>query len=380
MGSAASFELVHPAPSDVAASVRSTLASLHGAAGGLVLLSGASARQAPDFAAALADAVDVPLLLACGAGVMTERGEHDNTSAAVGLLWRGGSCSPFAFSAEEQPAGAEMGARIAREVERRMEGRAGAAIVFAQPEVFPTTTIDAVRMPAGLRVQLLGGGVFGNPGAFAIFRSKVVSSDVVGLTLRGIAPPLVRASVACRLLGELRPVTEAEGALMLRIGGRSAIEELKDQAERSPARELLVVAIEVGRDPAGQRPRLVLRGIRGIHESRGGLVISEEIEVGTPVAFAVRDPAAARADLETTLREMSREMAGSMPRFGIYVDCAGRGSDMYGVGNVDLDLIRNRFPGLPLVGIRTSFEIGPGRLGSTIHLYSGVLSLFGSPS
>jgi len=33
-----------------------------------------------------------------------------------------------------------------------------------------------------------------------------------------------------------------------------------------------------------------------------------------------------------------------------------------------------------LVGIRTSFEIGPGRLGSTIHLYSGVLSLFGSPS
>jgi len=381
MGYSASFELAHPAPEDVVAKVRSTLASLGGtAAGALVMLAGGTARQAPEIAAALAASFDLPMLVACGAGVMTERGEHDNVSAAAGLVWRGGTCAPFWFSPEDEGDGLAIGNRIAQEVELRMEGRSGAAIIFAQPEVFPTTTMDAVRMPTGVRVQLLGGGVVVRPGAFAVHHGKVHGADIVGMTMRGISPPLVRASVACRLLGELRPVTEAEGPLLLRIGGRSAIEELKSQAERSPARELLVVAIEVGRDPTGQRPRLMMRGIRGIHEARGGLMVSEEVGLGTPVAFAVRDPAASREDLETTLREMSREMAGGLGRFGIYVDCAGRGVDMYGVGGVDLDMIRKRFPGLPLVGIRSSFEIGPGRVSSTIHLYSGVLSVFGSPS
>lgn len=381
MGSSASFELAHPAPEDVAATVRTTLASLGGtASGALVMLAGGTARLAPEIAAALAESVDLPALIACGAGVMTERGEHDNVSAAAGMLWRGGACAPFWFSPDDQADGHAIGNRIAQEIEVRMEGRSGAAIIFAQPEVFPPTTMDAVRMPTGVRVQVLGGGVVGRPGAFAVHHGKVHPADVVGMTMRGIAPPLVRASIACRLLGELRPVTEAEGALLLRIGGRSAIEELKTQAERSPSRELLVVAIEVGRDRTGQRPRLMLRGIRGIHESRGGLMVSEEVGLGTPVAFAVRDPVASRDDLETTLREMSREMAGCMGRFGLYVDCAGRGTDMYGVGSVDLDLIRKRFPGLPLLGIRSSFEIGPGRIGSTIHLYSGVLSVFGSPS
>src|SRR5512137_1154637 len=51
-------------------------------------------------------------------------------------------------------------------------------------------------------------------------------------------------------------------------------------------------------------PELMIRGIRGIDEGRGALLVSEEINEGTCVAFAVRDPNAARADLESTLRDV----------------------------------------------------------------------------
>ena len=98
----------------------------------------------------------------------------------------------------------------------------------------------------------------------------------------------------------------------------------------------------------------MLRGIRGIHESRDGVMVSEGIDVGTRVAFAVLDAAAAAADLEATLREVSRDARGGVPRFGIYVDCAGRGSQLYGESGVDVQAIRRRFPKLPFAGIRSA--------------------------
>ena len=178
---------------------------------------------------------------------------------------------------------------------------------------------------------------------------------------------------------QVQPVTEYRGPLVVRIGSNSAIQELRSQARNSERRELLVVAIELGRDQAA-RPRLMIRGIRGIDEGRGALLVSDEISEGTPIAFAVRDPSASREQLESTLRDMVRDMAGGSARFGVYVDCAARGSEMYGVGNVDVDIIRRRIPSLPFIGIKTSFEIGPGKAGSAIHLYTGVLTLFRTPS
>jgi small ligand-binding sensory domain FIST len=373
-----SFELVNPQPEEIAAQVRKTAASLGGpAVGGLVFLCGGPARQASVVGQALASLDSLPLLIACGAGVMGERGEHENVSAAVGLLWRGGSCLPFGFDVDHSD-GAGIADRISLETRTALGEGSGAVALFAQPDVFPTNAVVCTH-PASSSAPLFGGGVVGRPGALFVHRGEVTPHDVVGLAIRGLSPPVVRASTACRLLGELQPVTEAKGALVVRIGANSAIQELRNQARNSERRELLVVAIELGRDQAS-RPRLLIRGIRGIDEGRGALLVSDEIREGTPVAFAVRDPSASRLELESSLRDMARDMAGGSARFGVYVDCAARGSEMYGVSNVDVDIIRRRFPSLPFIGIKTSFEIGPGRAGPAIHLYTGVLTLFHAPS
>lgn len=380
MASSSSFELVNPQPQDVVRELKNTAGALGKVAGGFVFLCGGPALQAQDVARALVGAVDAPLLIGCSSGVLTERGEHDNVSAAVGLLWKGGSCKPFWFDAPGEPDGPKVGMRVLSELRSAMQGQSGAVAVFAQPDAFPTSTTSVLTLGAESRVQLFGGGISGTPGAFVVDGEDAHPADVVGMAIRGLAAPAVRASVACRLLGDLLPVTQSEGGLILRIGQRSAIEELKDQARRSHGRDLLVVAIEVGRDPTGQRARLMVRGIRGIHETRGGIVVSEELSVGTRVAFAVRDPATSRAELETSLREIAREMAGGIPRFGVYVDCTGRGQEMYGASGVDVEMIRARWPSMPLIGCKSAFQIGPGQKGPAIHLYCGALSVFSSPS
>jgi small ligand-binding sensory domain FIST len=98
------------------------------------------------------------------------------------------------------------------------------------------------------------------------------------------------------------------------------------------------------------------------------------------MAFAVRDAAAARSDLEATTARMSRETAGAAPRFGVYVNCAGRGASLYGAQDVDTRVIRARFPDLPFAGMHSSFEIAPHAGAPALQLYTGVLTLFTVPS
>jgi hypothetical protein len=47
---------------------------------------------------------------------------------------------------------------------------------------------------------------------------------------------------------------------------------------------------------------------------------------------------------------------------------------------VDLQALRRRFPKLPIAGVTSAFEIGPGMSGATTHLYSGVFCLVYAPS
>ena len=65
------------------------------------------------------------------------------------------------------------------------------------------------------------------------------------------------------------------------------------------------------------------------------------------------------------------------PRFGVYFNCAGRGSALYGQPGLDPELIRRRFGKLPVVGIESSFEIAPACGRPRIHMFTGVLLLAG---
>ena len=113
---------------------------------------------------------------------------------------------------------------------------------------------------------------------------------------------------------------------------------------------------------------------------RRGLLVSDEVQPGMRLAFAVRDAKAAREDLQSAVRDLLREANGAAPRFGIYFHCAGRGSSLYGQRDVDLKILKARLGEVPLAGMQSSFEVSEVGGKPALQLYTGVLGLFTSPS
>ena len=109
----------------------------------------------------------------------------------------------------------------------------------------------------------------------------------------------------------------------------------------------------------------------GVDEEHGSIETGVAIPEGHSVCFTLRDGMGARRTLQTALEQLK----GEPPAWGIYFDCASRGSHLYGVSGLDLGLIEKALGQFPLLSLRTSFELGPAGRATAVHLYTGVLAL-----
>jgi small ligand-binding sensory domain FIST len=321
----------------------------------------------------------IPLVLAGGTGVLSDEGELEEQSAASGVVWAGGRAEACPIDAGAPDA---LGESLARLLADRTGKTAPTVLVFASPEGFGPGTLLPLRQARGTP-YLFGAGTTGSPGSAAIDADGRVFTGPLAFILRGIAAPAIRTTHACRLLTPLTPITACRGAMVLEIGGRPALEVLTDAGKQLDGRQLVltILAEQDGLDASeGGRPALIIRGIQGVDSDRGGLVVSDEIYEGMRIAFGVRDANAARDDIDAVTRELARDIGGAAPRFGVYINCAGRGFDMYGTPGVDTRALRLRFPGVPFAGMHSSFEIAPHAGRPTLQLYTGVFALFTAPS
>jgi len=366
-------------PGRLVSSIREAAASLgaNKPAGGLVLVAGGMATKLGAVADALGRAsLGFPLLLASGSGVVTERGEVEGESAAAVLLWLGGATEAWVVSASQ----AELCLALSRELGARNDaGRAEIALVFLRPNGVQPHTIEALHGLKGSR--LLGAGTLSDSDVFAVASSGTVSMGAAGaLTVRGLPPPILASSPACKLLMPLREISEVRGSMVLAIEGEPALEVLSTVAHALVDQPLVFVALATERAQDSVRPPLLLRAVQGVDPARHGLIVSEEVRKGMRMAFAIRDASAARADFEMRIREVARESAGAAPRFGICLNCAGRGVSLYKNPDTDLRMLKARFGDIPWVGMFSSFEIAPHGGEPSLQLYSGVVGLFTSPS
>ncbi len=368
-------------PADqVARALSGALAQVGKPAGALVFASGPLAGKLDEIATAAARvAAGTPLLVVSGAGVLSERGEIEGHGAATGIVWAGGEAEALTSDASTPD---DLGEALARQIGDRVGRRAPAVLVFVKPEGFDPAVLEPLRQTRGTE-HVIGAGVVGEPGLFAVDRTgRVSTGGGVGLVLRGVPPPLIRTSPACRLLAPFRPITETRGSMVVRVGDEAALDLLTAVGERLEDQPLLfaVLAEEAGPDDPPGRPPLLVRGVQGVDPVRRGLMISGEVREGMRLSFAVRDASAARADLTSVARQMRREIAGAAPRFGIYINCAGRGANLYGADDVDTRLIKGSFGDIPLAGMQSAFEIAPHAGRPSMHLYTGVVVLFTAPS
>jgi len=366
-------------PGRLVSSIREAAANLGPArpAGGLVLAAGGMATKLGAAADALGRAaLGFPLLLASGSGVVTERGEVEGESAAAVLLWLGGAADSWVVSAAES----ELCLALGRELSaRNASARSETALVFLRPNGVQPHTIEALHGLKGTRV--LGAGTLSNSDVYAVGSSGSVSVGAAGaLTVRGLPQPLVTASPACKLLMPLREISEVRGPMVLSIEGEPALEVLSTVAHALVDQPLVFVALATEDGQDSVRPPLLLRAVQGVDPSRHGLIVSEEVRKGMRIAFAIRDASAARADFEMRIREVLRGSAGAAPRFGVCLNCAGRGVSLYKTPDTDLRMLKARFGEIPWVGMFASFEIAPHGGEPALQLYTSVLGLFTSPS
>ena len=375
--SATSLLVRGESPARVVSSIREAAAGLGKPAGGLILASGGMARQLEAIASGLARAeLGFPVLLASGSGVITERGEVEGESAAAVLLWLGGASEAWVVTATES----ELCLALARELAaRNSAGRPETALVFLRPNGVQPHTIEALH---GLKAtRVLGAGTLPDSSVYALTSSGRVSQGAAGaLTIRGLPMPHSAASPACKLLKPLREISEVRGPMVLSIEGEPALEVLSTVAHALVDQPLVFVALSTERGEEGVRPPLLLRAVQGVDPSRHGLIVSEEVRAGLRLAFAIRDPSAARADFELRIREIALASAGAAPRFGICLNCAGRGVSLYKKADTDLRMLKARFGEIPWIGLFASFEIAPHDGEPALQLYTGVIGLFTSPS
>jgi small ligand-binding sensory domain FIST len=229
---------------------------------------------------------------------------------------------------------------------------------------------------------VLGAGTPGGAPIFAVDREGEIGAGSIGALLTlGLSPARVRVSPACRLLMPLRPITESRGPLVVSIAGEPALDVLESIGSELQGQPLVLGVLAPPEGDAEEgRTELAVRGIQGVDPGRRALVLSGDIRPGTRFAFAVRDAAASRSDLERATRELGRELQGSAPLFAVFMTCASRGAALYGSPDVDVRVLRASFPELPIVGLHSAFEIAPHAGRTTLHYYTGVLGVFTAPS
>ncbi len=361
--------------------------------GAVVFAAGVLGERLVDLGRAVAHSMPgLPICLAAGAGVVSERGEVEGQSAATGMVWSGGTAQPFSVSGRNAEA---VGSQLSEAIRAsESHGRNITALVFARPNGLQPHVFE----PLGelRRTRVLGAGTVGEAPIIAVYvDGSIHPGPAGGMVLSGLTTPLVRASAACRLLMPLKVISKTRGSMVLEIEGAPALDVLSSVADNledqplvfvalapAPAQDPLQIdpALERKSERVAERPEVLIRAVQGVDPVRRGLLVSDEVRPGMRLAFAVRDAKAAREDLQTAVRELLREANGAAPRFGIYLNCAGRGLGLYGQKDVDLKILKARLGELPLAGMQSSFEVSEVGGKPALQLYTGVLGVFTAPS
>lgn len=371
MGSAASFATSTTSTAKVVRAVEAALAQVRDPASVLLFLAGDIAQHAEALAARLSR-LDrrVPVLVGAGAGVLCEKGEFENQSAAAGMVLSGRN--DLVVLDAQQDVGSAL--------EAKMRGtKARSAFVLVRPDHFEAGLFRQLSLAARC---VFGAGTASAAPIFGVDREGRVQSGSVA-ALIGDELPLLGVSRASRLITPLRPITRVSGSMLLEIDGEDALDVLSSAGQHLGGQPLIFVALgndDFDVDDGSRLPEVVLRPIQGVDPTRRGIVVGDNVEDSTLAAFAIRDATAARTDLENMARDLQRQSAGAAPRCAIYVNCAGRGTSLYSSPNVDTRLLRARLGDIPMVGLQSAFELAPFAGSLALHLYTGVLALFTSPS
>ncbi len=371
----------------VAAAAQEAAAELDGRACDLaiVFVAGDLASAAEAVLDVVAEELAPTHLVGCtSSGVLT--GAEELTSGPAVVVWAmalgdGASVEVAELTAEQVDAGIEIrGVLDADEDERT-----SAVILLVDPAQLPldpTLRAFEERLPA---VPVIGGvaSLIPRPDAPLLCRPGVRGDAGLALRFRGV-DVLPCVSQGARPIGPELTVTAGTAGAIHQLGGRAAIDVLRDTINGLPDDERLLIqhglllGVAVGGEHDGQPTdeEYIVRGLAAADTETGAVAIGAPVEVGQTVRLHVRDPESASRDLVDALR-LRREAAGSARIAGaLAFTCNGRGREMFGFDDHDADTIQHELGPVPLAGMVSAGEIGPVGGRPFAHSFTATVAVF----
>ena len=110
-------------------------------------------------------------------------------------------------------------------------------------------------------------------------------------------------------------------------------------------------------------------------ENNGSITLAKPLNAGQFLSWAIRNTTSAEADMLLTAHELAQQ-SKAPPDFGLLFSCLGRGPYFYDGVDRDLNVIKQQFPKMPLLGFYGNGEIASIEGCNQLLPYSAVLSLF----
>ncbi|HIE66281.1 MAG: FIST N-terminal domain-containing protein [Nitrospira sp.] len=259
-------------------------------------------------------------------------------------------------------------------------------ILLAEPFSTPANTLLSFLQEKFPFAPVLGGIAGGsrNPGEnLLFFNNQLVQKGCVGVMVHGAIQLETVVSQGCRPVGDRFLVTAAERNVIHELGGRPALESVKEtyaklsEQEKRLAQEGLHVGIAVDEQKSHfGRGDFLIRSLIGIDQDSGSLTCGDLIKEGQTVQLQVRDGESAREDLRLLLETRKRELGEARAEAALLFSCNGRGQRFFGSEHHDIGAIRECLGDIPVAGFFAQGEIGPIGRKNFLHGFTASIALF----
>jgi len=253
-------------------------------------------------------------------------------------------------------------------------GLEGLPFVVAHADTSNPDILTLVEDLAESTGGFLVGGLTASQTANHHIAGDMTGGGVSGVVFSPDVPVMTSLSQGCQPLGEIHTVTQASDNMIFELDDQPALEVLLDDCgvESVTALQTLAGDIHAALPVQGSDTGdYMVRNLMGVDQNHGVVAIGAPVEDGDAMLFVRRDGEAAEQDLRQTFQKLKCR-AGENIKGGLYISCIARGPHMFGTQNAELELIRDIFGDIPLVGMYANGEISNNRL----YSYTGVLTLF----
>ena len=255
-------------------------------------------------------------------------------------------------------------------------------VLLADPFTFPVSPFLNELNERHPRLPLVGGIAAGasRPGSQALIVDDGLYEDgAAGAVLSGVRIRTV-VSQGCAPFGRDAVITSAEGNAVYELAGQPALERLREEIASLPPdqRELVTsgilagIVIDENKAEYG-RGDFLMRGLIGIDDESGALLIGEQVRVGQTLRFHFRDADSADVDLRESLEA---GLAGERSVGALLFTCNGRGSHMFSEPDHDARIVGDAVGESAVAGFFCGGEIGPVGSRAFLHGFTATAALF----